>query len=51
MEALLHVPGNDEKRQTFRISVSDHLPPQPRVPACKACTISTPQPPESLDKT
>ncbi|XP_027161176.1 uncharacterized protein LOC113762102 isoform X1 [Coffea eugenioides] len=50
MEALLHVPGNDEKQQTFRISVSDYLPPPPSpVPACKACTVS-PQQPESLDK-
>ncbi|KAL3523828.1 hypothetical protein ACH5RR_016662 [Cinchona calisaya] len=60
MEALLHVPGNDEKQQTFRISVSDYLPPPPPVPACQACTIpkpqaqactmSTPQAQEGLDK-
>uniref|UniRef100_A0A7N0ZVK7 Uncharacterized protein n=1 Tax=Kalanchoe fedtschenkoi TaxID=63787 RepID=A0A7N0ZVK7_KALFE len=27
MEALLHAPGNDEKNQTFRISISEQLPP------------------------
>ncbi|KAG8390860.1 hypothetical protein BUALT_Bualt01G0127600 [Buddleja alternifolia] len=31
MEALLHVPGNEKKQQTFRITVSDNQPPQ----ACK----------------
>lgn len=31
MEALLHVPGNEEKQQTFRISVSDYPSPS----ACK----------------
>ncbi|KAF8394228.1 hypothetical protein HHK36_020435 [Tetracentron sinense] len=34
MEALLHVPLNEEKNQTFRISLSDNFPP----PACKECT-------------
>ncbi|CAK9172821.1 unnamed protein product [Ilex paraguariensis] len=33
MEALLHVPGNEEKQQTFRISLADDLPD----PACKTC--------------
>ncbi|KAL7198501.1 hypothetical protein ACSBR2_020900 [Camellia fascicularis] len=33
MEALLHVPSNEEKQQTFRISVSDFPPP-----VCKPCT-------------
>uniref|UniRef100_A0A5B7BT00 Mitochondrial import inner membrane translocase subunit Tim21 n=1 Tax=Davidia involucrata TaxID=16924 RepID=A0A5B7BT00_DAVIN len=34
MEALLHVPTNEEKQQTFRISLSDNF----SAPACKACT-------------
>lgn len=34
MEALLHVPTNEEKQQTFRISLSDSITPSP----CKACT-------------
>ncbi|XP_048336653.2 uncharacterized protein LOC107434225 [Ziziphus jujuba] len=34
MDALLHIPGNEEKQQTMRISVSDYFPP----PACTACT-------------
>ncbi|KAJ9169673.1 hypothetical protein P3X46_017835 [Hevea brasiliensis] len=38
MEALLHVPGNEEKQQTIRISLSENYPP----PDCKAC-ISCPQ--------
>ncbi|KAI3470739.1 hypothetical protein Pfo_027402 [Paulownia fortunei] len=46
MEALLHVPGNEKKQQTFRISVSDNLPP----PACNACTACGPQPSESVEK-
>lgn len=37
MDALLHVPGNDEKQQTFRISISDSAPS----PACVACTASS----------
>ncbi|THG04053.1 hypothetical protein TEA_004726 [Camellia sinensis var. sinensis] len=32
-QALLHVPSNEEKQQTFRISVSDFPPP-----VCKPCT-------------
>lgn len=32
MDALLHVPGNEEKHQTLRINLSDKLPP------CTACT-------------
>ncbi|PSR94891.1 Lipoyl synthase [Actinidia chinensis var. chinensis] len=36
MEALVHVPSNDEKQKTFRISLSDNLPP----PVCVACTDS-----------
>ncbi|XP_057965097.1 uncharacterized protein LOC131155740 isoform X2 [Malania oleifera] len=38
MDALLHVPSNDEKQQTLRISLSD----LPR-PACTACTECRPQ--------
>ncbi|KAL3728738.1 hypothetical protein ACJRO7_033340 [Eucalyptus globulus] len=39
MEALLHVPENEEKQRTFRISLSDDLP----APDCNACTsCSTP---------
>ncbi|CAK9133421.1 unnamed protein product [Ilex paraguariensis] len=33
MKAILHVPGNEEKQQTFRISLADDLPG----PACKTC--------------
>ncbi|XP_042028849.1 uncharacterized protein LOC121775841 isoform X1 [Salvia splendens] len=45
MEALLHVPGNDEKERTFRINVSDDPPLE-----CKSCVATcpstpTPQPP------
>lgn len=31
LDALVHVPGNEEKQQTLRISLSDP-------PACSACT-------------
>ncbi|XP_002526542.3 uncharacterized protein LOC8266708 [Ricinus communis] len=34
MEAFLHIPGNEEKQQTLRISVSDNHPPSD----CTACT-------------
>ncbi|XP_060183346.1 uncharacterized protein LOC132613346 [Lycium barbarum] len=37
MEALVHVPGNEEKQQTFRIKVSDYLLP-PASNACRGCT-------------
>ncbi|XP_028765540.1 uncharacterized protein LOC114723529 [Neltuma alba] len=37
MDALLHVPGNDEKRQTLRIDLSERLPTP-----CTACTERTP---------
>lgn len=33
MEALLHVPENEEKNRTFRISLSDDISPQ----ACQTC--------------
>uniref|UniRef100_A0A7N2MK08 Uncharacterized protein n=1 Tax=Quercus lobata TaxID=97700 RepID=A0A7N2MK08_QUELO len=42
MEALLHVPANDEKHQTLRISLSDFL----SSPACEACTTSDCKPQE-----
>ena len=36
MEALLHAPANEEKQQTFRISLTDNLSaPDPN--ACVAC--------------
>lgn len=34
MDALLHVPGNDERHQTMRINLADKLRP----PSCTACT-------------
>ncbi|XP_052187946.1 uncharacterized protein LOC127798428 isoform X2 [Diospyros lotus] len=37
MEALVHVPSNEEKRQTFRISVSDFFPPPVSEP-CADCS-------------
>ncbi|KAA8550701.1 hypothetical protein F0562_002385 [Nyssa sinensis] len=43
MEALLHVPANEEKQQTFRISISNNFPP----PACNACTDCLSQESES----
>ncbi|POO01204.1 Cytochrome oxidase assembly protein [Trema orientale] len=46
MDALLHVPGNDEKNQTFRISVSDYFPP----PSCTACTDCKPREVDNQDK-
>ncbi|XP_022771342.1 uncharacterized protein LOC111314345 isoform X1 [Durio zibethinus] len=39
MEALLHVPGNEEKRQTTRISLLENVPPPSRI----ACTECRPQ--------
>lgn len=43
MEALLHVPGNEKKEQTFRISVLDNPPHD-----CKPCVAAArnPQPSE-----
>ncbi|KAL2558201.1 hypothetical protein Fot_02940 [Forsythia ovata] len=46
MEALLHVPGNEEKQQTFRISVSDYPSPS----ACKLSTDCGCPQSESLEK-
>ncbi|XP_057438496.1 uncharacterized protein LOC130730489 isoform X2 [Lotus japonicus] len=34
MDALLHVPGNEERHRTFRINISDNLPPSPACPEC-----------------
>ncbi|KAB1208782.1 hypothetical protein CJ030_MR6G006800 [Morella rubra] len=45
MDALLHVPGNDEKHQTTRISISD-FPPL----ACTACTDCKPQESENPEQ-
>ncbi|EPS64821.1 hypothetical protein M569_09957, partial [Genlisea aurea] len=39
MEALLHVPGNESKAQTFRISVMDSQPSENT--ACLACIPQT----------
>ncbi|KDP26463.1 hypothetical protein JCGZ_17621 [Jatropha curcas] len=43
MEALLHVPGNEEKQQTQRINLSENYPPED----CKACT-ACPREPQKL---
>ncbi|KAK4385416.1 hypothetical protein Sango_2665600 [Sesamum angolense] len=45
MEALLHVPGNEQKEQTFRISVSDNPPLE-----CKPCTACRVQPSASAEE-
>lgn len=39
MEALLHVPANEGKHQTFRVSITDKLVP----PACKPCMDYKPE--------
>ena len=46
MEALLHVPANEEKQQTFRISLLDNL----STPAPKACTDFQAQRSEAPEK-
>ncbi|KAJ4968898.1 hypothetical protein NE237_015599 [Protea cynaroides] len=46
MDALLHVPGNEEKNQTFRISISENTPP----PASKECTSCKYQESGNADK-
>eukprot|EP00262_Sarcandra_glabra_P008906 TRINITY_DN22847_c0_g1_i1.p1 TRINITY_DN22847_c0_g1~~TRINITY_DN22847_c0_g1_i1.p1 ORF type:complete len:195 (-),score=24.98 TRINITY_DN22847_c0_g1_i1:204-788(-) len=38
MEALLHVPGNEEKQQTFRIRLSDKSQ-LPAIAECKDCRL------------
>lgn len=45
MEALLHVPSDDEKQQTFRISVFDSLPASTSAPVCTTCPVPMSQPP------
>lgn len=49
MEALLHVPGNEEKRQALRISLLQNVPP-PAPPACTACTECRLQQSENQEK-
>ncbi|CAJ1899338.1 unnamed protein product [Sphenostylis stenocarpa] len=41
MNALLHVPGNEESNQTLRINLADNTL------SCTACTESTPHPSEN----
>ncbi|KAI9122267.1 hypothetical protein K1719_006956 [Acacia pycnantha] len=45
MDALLHVPGNEEKSQTLRIDLSERLPTS--CTACAECIPSTAQNPET----
>ncbi|XP_061343475.1 uncharacterized protein LOC133289517 [Gastrolobium bilobum] len=44
MDALLHVPGNEETHQTLRIDLSDNLPP-----SCNACTECIARPSENSE--
>ncbi|KAF5741820.1 hypothetical protein HS088_TW10G00826 [Tripterygium wilfordii] len=46
MDALLHAPGNEEKQQTLRISLSDNFLPEP----CKSCTDCNAPAPENPEK-
>ncbi|TXG63900.1 hypothetical protein EZV62_010894 [Acer yangbiense] len=46
MDALLHVPANEGKQQTMRISLLDSLSPS----ACTACTGCTPQESQNPEK-
>ncbi|KAL5792674.1 hypothetical protein ACOSP7_001268 [Xanthoceras sorbifolium] len=46
MDALLHVPANEEKQQTMRISLLDSLSPS----ACTACTECRPQESQNPEK-
>ncbi|KAH1195065.1 hypothetical protein GmHk_19G055679 [Glycine max] len=41
MDALLHVPGNEEKHQTLRINLAD------KPLSCTTCTECTPHPSEN----
>lgn len=41
MDALLHVPGNEERHRTFRINLADNPL------SCTACTESAPHPSEN----
>ncbi|GLU07822.1 hypothetical protein SLE2022_247650 [Rubroshorea leprosula] len=45
MDALLHLPGNEEKQQTLRINISDSSPAS----ACVACTATACRPQVSED--
>ncbi|CAL9183544.1 unnamed protein product, partial [Musa hybrid cultivar] len=45
MDALLHVPSNDEKHQTVRISLSENNSPLPST-ECKECRLSESAMPE-----
>lgn len=45
MEALLHVPGNEKKEQTYRVSVSDN----PSSTVCNPCNTCSIQPSESVE--
>ncbi|KAJ6842666.1 uncharacterized protein M6B38_297975 [Iris pallida] len=38
MDALLHVPSNDEKQQTVRVSLSEIAPPPSSLADCKSCS-------------
>ncbi|XP_027349718.1 uncharacterized protein LOC113861231 [Abrus precatorius] len=44
MEALLHVPGNEEKHRSFRISLADKLPS-----SCTACPECVPHSSENSE--
>ncbi|KAK6940607.1 Cytochrome c oxidase assembly factor 1 [Dillenia turbinata] len=46
VDALLHVPGNDEKHQTLRVNLSESFPSS----ACTACTDCKPQEKPSVEK-
>lgn len=46
MDALVHVPGNEERQQTMRISLSDYL----SSPACSACSDSQTVELDNLEK-
>ncbi|XP_073011543.1 uncharacterized protein [Typha latifolia] len=46
MEALLHVPSNDAKQQTLRISLTADSPPSTALFSCDSCTQES----ESLEK-
>ncbi|XP_024980745.1 uncharacterized protein LOC112517626 isoform X2 [Cynara cardunculus var. scolymus] len=49
MEALLHVPENEEKNRTFRIRISDDISPPACQPCITGCTRS--QEPDIPEKT
>ncbi|KAL5562009.1 hypothetical protein UlMin_031756 [Ulmus minor] len=47
MDALLYIPGNEDKQQTLRISVSDYLSP-PDFTACTDCKTQEVGKPEKI---